>query len=87
MARIAAQGRDPNAIGVPLSEHRDRVAAVDRVFGELPATVRFIDPAAALCDTELCRGANDGASLYIDRHHLSMRGAAHLRGVLAPLFF
>jgi hypothetical protein len=78
-------GRDPAAVGMPLSEFRQSQATVDKLLATLPPTVTLIDPAEALCRAGLCVAAAGDRSLYVDDNHLSTHGAMYLHDVLEQI--
>ncbi len=47
--------------------------------------IRFLDPAALLCDAQRCRVARGGLPLYRDTHHLNIEGAAYAIAAFEPL--
>lgn len=79
---VAAQ-RDPNELGVAtedfLARNADLLRAMDRLVSDHVVAVR---PYTRLCDAHRCRTMHDGAPLYFDGNHLSVRGAWYV----SPLF-
>jgi peptidoglycan/LPS O-acetylase OafA/YrhL len=72
-------GRDPSpCLGVPRSQVRQLTQASDAILAAAAAqhpSVRFYDPAQALCGPAICRAFDRGRVLYADTHHLSRDGA------------
>lgn len=71
-------GADPGtarigAITRPYYEARNRVFL--DWLASLPRGVAVLDPAAVLCDVEMCDAVQGRAALYFDNNHLSMAGA------------
>jgi len=85
-------GRSPTIqreIMSPCAVSRSAVEARRREFNQIVQglitsfpVLRVIDPATALCDSELCYGAKNGQILYRDDDHLNMAGSLDLK----PLF-
>ncbi|HSC19938.1 MAG TPA: acyltransferase family protein, partial [Rhizomicrobium sp.] len=82
--RLAHSTRD---IRPTLAEFEARQHFVFRVFDRLkkPYGVRVVYPHQILCAGGRCRVTENGAPIYVDAHHLTYRGAALLKPIMAPL--
>ncbi len=88
LARAAILGVDRGGLAVTIAEHQEYQRFVDSVLNEVAGDgVHVLDPLPSLTASggrtlvEL-----DGNCLYRDDHHLSVKGAMHIRPVLEPLF-
>ncbi|WP_333903116.1 acyltransferase family protein [Achromobacter insolitus] len=75
------------AYGPKLAEHRRRQQAVDSDIEALGAKYGFtlLDPAALLCSDAGCLVADNGRTLYRDKHHLTDASTRRFREALAPV--
>jgi len=78
--------RGAEQMGPTMSHHRARQHKVETEIRALQDKYGFtiLDPAPFLCDERGCLVAEDGHTLYRDKHHLTDGGATRLREVLAP---
>lgn len=76
------------AYGPSLAEHRSRQQMVDNDIDSLQRKYHFtvLDPALPLCNNGECLVADQGRTLYRDKHHLTDSTAQRLREVLVPIF-
>lgn len=81
------EGGDP-VYGPSISEHRSRQRAVDADIDSLQRKYHFtvLDPASLLCSNNGCLVAEQGRTLYRDKHHLTDSSARRIREVLLPVF-
>ncbi|GAB7140820.1 acyltransferase family protein [Deferribacterales bacterium RsTz2092] len=47
---------------------------------------RLIDPAAMLCDSRYCYGVLEDTVMYVDEHHMSIKGTFKVRNLYEPIF-
>ncbi|MEW9857051.1 acyltransferase family protein [Novosphingobium sp. M1R2S20] len=84
MARLAAEGRRPEAFAVSekrfLRRQRFSIPLLDGL-GEHPKLTR-VYPDRTLCPSDQCLGYIDGTPLYFDSHHLSIPGSKRLEPAL-----
>jgi peptidoglycan/LPS O-acetylase OafA/YrhL len=77
-------GRDPQAVGVPVSVREDRIKSLRQLL-DSPALqgTAVVDPLPALRGPRgLVQAAADGEALYSDHQHLSPAGAARVAGAV-----
>ena len=78
--------RDTRDVTCRLDQRRAEAAqaiyrsAVARVLAALPKA-EVIDPFPTFCDGKFCYGVRDGAILYSDKDHLSVKGSLLLTGL------
>lgn len=82
------RGRDPDSLGLPLSEHIQMSQRLDPLFEGVTAPgLTVIDPLKIFLDkNEVCRVSRDGIALYWDSHHLTIHGSMLLRPLFEPVF-
>jgi peptidoglycan/LPS O-acetylase OafA/YrhL len=82
------RGGDPEAIGVPLAEHRKLSQQQDLLFNGVAASgAAVLDPTPFFVNrANLCRVAEGGHALYWDMQHLTVHGAMLLRPLFEPIF-
>ncbi|MET1756678.1 acyltransferase family protein [Novosphingobium sp. RD2P27] len=84
MARLAAEGRMPNAFAIPergfLHRQRFSIPLLDGL-GNHP-NLKRVYPDRTLCPSDRCLGFVDGTPLYFDSHHLSIPGSKRLEPAL-----
>ena len=80
-------GKDPARVGIPISEHRRSVEAVNRLFDSaVQDGANLLDSAPLLSDARgLCHAEFDGRALYSDTNHLTVAGAMRLRPLFEPV--
>lgn len=72
--------------GLTLAQHRQRQAPVDADIDALQQKYGFVvlDPAQALCSEHGCMVADQGRTLYRDKHHMTDATSVRLRNILTP---
>lgn len=90
LATAVMAGRDPDEIGLPLSEHRQESMRQDPLFSGLATqfgNVTVLDATDLFLNrSNRCRVAEGGEALYYDENHLTAAGAMLLRPLFEPLF-
>lgn len=90
LTTAAIMGRDPEALGLPLADHREALRLQGPIFDGVTNSfpeVTILDPTGHFLDRRgQYRIAMAGRSLYWDDHHLSVTGAMLLRPLFEPLF-
>ncbi len=85
LARLVWRGDNPAGLTAPraafMAHNRVVLAAIDALPSDPRLTI--LRPDRLFCDPEACRTYQDGVALYRDQDHLSLEGAARLRGILA----
>lgn len=85
----AMKGLDPEKLGLTLAEFHREFPGNDPIFDGLSASfsnVTVLDPTALFINSSgRCRMAENGRSLYSDKHHLSAAGAMVLRPLFEPM--
>lgn len=83
-------GRNPEELGLPLSEHRKDFQRQDPIFEGLATEfpgVMVLDPTVLFVSSKhVCRVTEGGKALYFDNDHLTIAGAMVLRPLFVPLF-
>ncbi len=83
-------GRDITSIIAPtLEEYQARNAVVISILSKLADQnnqVQIVDPAAILCDDNICRVVSDNKPLYVDDDHLSTVGAQEVAEIFDRIF-
>jgi len=71
-----------------LERHESQQADVTMVIASLQRThgISVLDPAAHICPDTMCVVAENGRTLYQDRHHLTDAGGRKFNNVFKPLF-
>lgn len=74
------------AYGPTLVQHQQRQAPVNADIDALQRKYGFtvLDPSPALCTAKGCMVADQGRTLYRDKHHLTDAASVRLRDILAP---
>ena len=84
LARLVWRGDDPAGFTVPraafVAHNWTVLAAIDALPPDTRLTI--LRPDRLFCDQATCQTYQDGVVLYRDQDHLSLEGAARLRGIL-----
>ena len=62
-------------VGVTADWWRKRMEYVTSRIGDIPSSVRLVDPSKLFCDRQSCYAVKGGKALYFDDDHMSVFGA------------
>jgi peptidoglycan/LPS O-acetylase OafA/YrhL len=88
LAKAVRYGLPRANVSVTIEEYRMLQANQALAFREVAAddpNIVIVDPIAVFCPARRCEVEENGESLYVDRHHVSRRGAMRMKPLVAEI--